>query len=79
MVDFLKGRPEFQGFLKQLLPFLDTTLPLYERDGRTYLTIGVGCTGGMHRSVALVEELRAYLKEKGYDPLVRHRDIAQVG
>jgi len=72
----LKGT-EARLFLDGLFRLLDVTLPLYEREGRSYLTIGIGCTGGKHRSVAVVEKLRDYLKDKGYAPLVRHRDIGK--
>jgi UPF0042 nucleotide-binding protein len=57
---------------KELLVFL---LPLYQREGKTYLTVAVGCTGGRHRSVAVVEELRQFLGEMGIAPSVVHRDL----
>ena len=77
VMEYIMQRPEASEFLKGLVHLLDLTFPLYEREGRSYLTIGIGCTGGMHRSVTIVEKLRDYLKSKGYDPLVRHRDIGQ--
>jgi UPF0042 nucleotide-binding protein len=77
VMEYIMQRSEATEFLKSLFHLLDLTLPLYEREGRSYLTIGVGCTGGMHRSVAVVEKVKDYLITKGYDPLVRHRDIGQ--
>ena len=58
--------------LKDLLAFL---LPFYQREGKAYLTVAVGCTGGRHRSVALVEELRPFLEAQGFPPTVTHRDL----
>lgn len=75
--EYVLKETEAQLFLDGLFRLLDVTLPLYEREGRSYLTIGIGCTGGKHRSVAVVERLRDYLKDKGYVPLVRHRDIGE--
>ena len=77
VMEYIMQKPEASEFLKSLFHLLELTLPLYEKEGRSYLTIGVGCTGGMHRSVAIVEKVRDYLKAKGYNPLVRHRDIGQ--
>ena len=50
-------------------------LPLYQREGRAYLTVAVGCTGGRHRSVALLEELRAFFEKRGFPLTVTHRDV----
>jgi len=58
--------------LKDLLAFL---LPFYQREGKAYLTIALGCTGGRHRSVVLVEELRPLLEAQGFPPTVTHRDL----
>ena len=77
VMEYIIQKPEALEFLKTLFQLLDLTLPLYEREGRSYLTVGIGCTGGMHRSVAIVEKVRDFLKAKGYDPVVRHRDIGQ--
>jgi UPF0042 nucleotide-binding protein len=54
---------------------LEYTLPRYQREGKSYLTIALGCTGGRHRSVVLVEELRGRLQAQGHRVLVRHRDV----
>src|SRR5438552_2005031 len=58
--------------LEDLLRFL---VPLYQREGKAYLTVAIGCTGGRHRSVTLVESLRRALEATGAAPVVRHRDI----
>ena len=52
-------------------------LPRYQREGKAYLTVAVGCTGGRHRSVALVEELREDLERQSLTPLIRHRDLGR--
>jgi UPF0042 nucleotide-binding protein len=64
-------------FLDRTLAYLDFLLPHYADEGRAYLTIGVGCTGGKHRSVVLVEELARRLRQRGAAVVVRHRDIAK--
>ena len=52
-------------------------LPHYIREGKNYLTIGIGCTGGRHRSVALVEEIGETLAREGYKTKVSHRDVGK--
>ena len=58
--------------------FISDFRPLYDREGKSYLTVGIGCTGGRHRSVAIVEEIRRRLDPSGGEAtgpvLVRHRD-----
>jgi UPF0042 nucleotide-binding protein len=62
-------------FLAKTTDMLDFLLPHYEAEGKSYLTIAVGCTGGRHRSVALAEAIGAHLRETGVDTSVHHRDI----
>jgi len=50
-------------------------LPAYEAQGKAYLSIAFGCTGGRHRSVAVAEAMAVRLRERGFDPSVRHRDL----
>lgn len=63
-------------FLDRVTALLDLVLPAYVAEGRSYLTIGVGCTGGRHRSVAVVEALAGHLRGTGYSPRVSHRDLS---
>ena len=72
---YVLGRPDAQEFLEHVLALLRFTLPRYQHEGKSYLTIAIGCTGGRHRSVVLVEELRARLAALGHRVLVRHRDF----
>jgi len=65
---------EFQPFQKRLEDFLSPLLPLYEKEGKGYLTIAFGCTGGKHRSVFLTENMARLLQEKGYNATLMHRD-----
>ncbi len=67
--------PESNTFLKKLQSMLSFLLPLYLREGKTQLTIGIGCTGGKHRSVAFCERLRTYLCKEGFNAISLHRDI----
>ena len=64
-------RSEFFGRLREFVSYL---LPLYDREGKAYLTIGIGCTGGRHRSVAMAIALSARLAEEGREVNVEHRD-----
>jgi len=75
VVDFVFQQKETQDFLTHLSALLETTLPLYVREGKSYLTLAIGCTGGRHRSVSLVNELGKRVREWGYDVRVRHRDL----
>jgi UPF0042 nucleotide-binding protein len=71
---YVLRREETEEFLVRVVDLLEFTLPRYQREGKSYLTIGVGCTGGRHRSIVLVEELRQRLEGHGHRVLVRHRD-----
>jgi UPF0042 nucleotide-binding protein len=72
---YVLERPDAQEFLTHVLALLAFTLPRYQREGKSYLTIAIGCTGGRHRSVVLVEEFRRRLAALGHRVLVRHRDL----
>jgi RNase adapter protein RapZ len=71
---FVMLDPLTQPFLEKLFDLVGFTLPQYVAEGKAYLTIAIGCTGGRHRSVMVAEELGAFLRGKGYEPLVHHRD-----
>jgi UPF0042 nucleotide-binding protein len=62
-------------FLERLYALIDLLMPAYEREGKSYLSIGIGCTGGQHRSVWVAGQLRGHLEEQGYSPRVSHRDV----
>ncbi len=73
---FLDSQPAVRAMLKSLKEFLDQWIPAFEDDNRAYLTVAVGCTGGNHRAVYVVERLAAQFREGRRDILVRHRDIS---
>jgi UPF0042 nucleotide-binding protein len=73
--DFIFRHDESQELLRRLQDLLRFLLPAYQREGKSYLTIAVGCTGGRHRSVAMVEELKRFLDGLGAVPSVVHRDL----
>ena len=72
---YVLSQPESKEFLDRAEQLFEFLLPAYVREGKSYLTIAVGCTGGRHRSVVLAEELAASLRRMGYDPSVVHRDV----
>ena len=73
---FLSGKAETINFLKKYLDLLDYLIPLYEKEGKTYLTIGVGCTGGRHRSVFIAKMIFTHVAQNGRDVNLAHRDVA---
>lgn len=73
--DYVLSYPAATEFLDLARAYLEFSLPLYEREGKTYLTVAIGCTGGHHRSVVLVEGLGESLREGPLDITIRHRDI----
>ncbi len=72
---YILHSPETREFKEKLFPFMDYLLPKFIAEGKSYLTIAIGCTGGKHRSVVLAEELKGYLRKRRYDIKVYHRDI----
>ena len=76
--DYVMNAPETQKLLGRLLPLLDYVLPQYAQEGKAYLTIGLGCTGGRHRSVAMAEELGRQLGDR-HEVVVSHRDAQRAG
>jgi UPF0042 nucleotide-binding protein len=71
---YIHRDPLTEPFLEKLVDFVDFTLPQYAREGKAYLTIGIGCTGGRHRSVTIAEDLAASLRSEGFRVTVFHRD-----
>ncbi|MBA4371206.1 MAG: RNase adapter RapZ [Coriobacteriaceae bacterium] len=75
--DFVMGREETTEFLARWFELLSTVMPHYIAEGKTYLQIALGCTGGRHRSVVLAEETATFLRARGYPVTVNHRDIGR--
>jgi len=73
--DFVINREETKKFLRIFEELLDFLIPNYIAEGKSYLCIGIGCTGGRHRSVALAERINEYLNIKGYSSKLFHKDI----
>jgi UPF0042 nucleotide-binding protein len=73
--DYVLKKQVTKAFLNKMKELIDFLIPLYIREGRSYLTIGIGCTGGNHRSPAIVERMQGYLKKHPIDLSIVHRDI----
>lgn len=73
--DYVLDSEETQEFVKRLIDWLDYSLPLYLKEGKSELVVGIGCTGGKHRSVTIAGLLDNYFMEKGYKCIVQHRDV----
>lgn len=76
--NFLLEKQATKDFLDRLVPFLEFLIPKYKDEGRNYLTIGIGCTGGRHRSPVIVEEIKKYLEKHRLTVSVLHRDIHEL-
>ncbi len=76
---FVEDDPAFSAFFDHLSGLLGPLLPRYEREGKSYLTIAIGCTGGRHRSVVVAERLAAWLTGLGRRINLSHRDIGSNG
>jgi UPF0042 nucleotide-binding protein len=75
----VEGDPDFPAFWQRLTGFLEPLLPRYVAEGKKYLTIAVGCTGGRHRSVLVAERLGDYLRRLGWRADVAHRELTLAG
>jgi len=75
VIDFVMSNEETKKFLRMFEKMLDFLIPNYIEEGKSYLGIGIGCTGGRHRSVVIAEKLLEYLKLKGYSVRIFHKDI----
>jgi UPF0042 nucleotide-binding protein len=73
--EFVLGQVDTQQFLGKMVELMLFLLPKYFAEGKVYLTIGIGCTGGRHRSVAIANELHKILEAEGHDVSIKHRDI----
>jgi UPF0042 nucleotide-binding protein len=75
---YVMDPPDSEAFLARLMDFLAYLMPRYRTEGKSYLTIGLGCTGGRHRSVSLGVVIAERLRELGYEVNVKHRDIMRM-
>ncbi len=73
--DYVMNTMATQEFLDRLMPLYDYLLPKYQAEGKSNLTIGIGCTGGHHRSVAIAERLATRYRKQNFNVILRHRDI----
>jgi UPF0042 nucleotide-binding protein len=73
--EYVLQSEETESFFIKLIRFLNYLIPRFEEEGKSYLTIAVGCTGGKHRSVVLAEKLKDHIRSRGYSVKVYHRDI----
>jgi len=79
VADYVFHFPQTQDYMRRLEDLLAFSLPLYAEEGKTSLTIAVGCTGGHHRSVAVTHALAGFIREQGYQALENHRDMMRGG
>jgi RNase adapter protein RapZ len=75
VVKFLRAQPEVEETVKRFSALLDYLLPLYKREGKSYVTVGIGCTGGRHRSVMVANALARRLRNAGFEAHTVHRDV----
>ncbi len=75
VVKYLRSQDEVKETLKRFTDLLSYLLPLYKREGKSYVTVGIGCTGGRHRSVMIANELARALRGSGFDAHASHRDV----
>ena len=75
--DFVLERSQTSTFLDQFEAMMVSLIPAYEAEGKSYLTVAIGCTGGRHRSVAISEELAVRLRSHGFAVRATHRDLAR--
>ena len=78
VADYVFSFPQTGSFVKRLEDLLDFTLPMYAEEGKTNLVIGIGCTGGHHRSVAVTHVLAEHIQQQGYHVTEAHRDISRT-
>ena len=77
--EYVEADPDFPAFLARLLDLLALVLPRFVEEGKKYATVAVGCTGGRHRSVHIVERLAARLSEAGWRVTTTHRELSRIG
>jgi RNase adapter protein RapZ len=77
VVEFLNASGEVKETIRRFTELIDYLLPLYKREGKSYVTIGIGCTGGRHRSVMVANRIARHLRRAGYDASTVHRDVGK--
>lgn len=75
VIDFLTSEAIVTEFFQDISTFLARWVPRFEKENRSYLTVAVGCTGGQHRSVFLIDSLARYFQNKAFNVIVRHREL----
>jgi RNase adapter protein RapZ len=75
VIDFLEAIQDYREFLARIVDLVAFLIPRYIREGKSYLTVAIGCTGGRHRSVAMAEAVSRSLCERGYEVKASHRDL----
>lgn len=75
IVKYLNNEPDVIETIRRFVELIEYLLPFYQREGKSYLTVGIGCTGGRHRSVMVANAIRDALKKGGYNVSVVHRDM----
>ena len=78
VVKFLRSDDEVKETLRRFTDLLSYLLPLYKREGKSYVTVGIGCTGGRHRSVMIANALARKLRREGFDAHASHRDVRKA-
>jgi len=73
--EYVEGQKEYGTFMRRLEDLLDVLVPGYVDEGKSYLTLAIGCTGGRHRSVVVAEDIASYFRERGHRVSVNHRDM----
>ncbi len=73
--DYVLDAPETKEFIEKLTDMLEFLIPNYVKEGKSQLVVGIGCTGGRHRSVAIADKLYKILDSKGHRIIIDHRDI----
>jgi UPF0042 nucleotide-binding protein len=73
--EYVEGQEEYAPFMGRLEALLDVVVPGYVDEGKSYLTVAIGCTGGRHRSIVVAEDLADYFREHGHRVSVTHRDV----
>ncbi|NJN63694.1 MAG: RNase adapter RapZ [Acidobacteria bacterium] len=77
VIEFLQMLPDYPPFMDHVKGLLSFVMPRFVAEGKSYLTVAIGCTGGRHRSVAIANELAGFLQKSGFEATVRHRDLTR--